>query len=331
MAHRKSPVTDRQIIKLYKELGSGNATADQLGIARPTVYAVLTKHNVQLIWRRRRRNASDKEILLAYKQLKSGDRVAKELHVSSDYVYKVLARAGIDSGAYWKGLRRFKGKSVDHLKELYKQGASLTQLARRFRCSVSAIKRTLEEDAHVKLRRKKHLTPEEQQRAVEMYKAGKSLIDITRHFGLTDSQQFPRFMHRYHKELLRPKARVGVWNHNWKGGRHIHRGIVYIRLAADDQFSVMRDSSGYVMEHRLIVARKLGRPLRPTESVHHINGDPLDNRPENLQLRQGKHGHHVVMRCLDCGSVNVEPVRLSDEDIRLMVAIPSSSMIPLGC
>jgi len=80
------------------------------------------------------------------------------------------------------------------------------------------------------------------------------------------------------------KYRAGANHPRWKGGRCARNGYVEVLLQADDPFFPMAVANHYVREHRLVMARYLGRNLLPKELVHHLNGIRNDNRLENLEL-----------------------------------------------
>jgi hypothetical protein len=73
---------------------------------------------------------------------------------------------------------------------------------------------------------------------------------------------------------------VGSKHPLWKGGRKKQSGGYMLIWKPDHPHC---DVDGYVLEHRLVMEAKLGRYLESSEHVHHINGNKLDNRPENLE------------------------------------------------
>ena len=57
-------------------------------------------------------------------------------------------------------------------------------------------------------------------------------------------------------------GKYGSLSSHWKGGKPLNtQGYVLNRLEPSDFFHQMANSNGYVLEHRLIVARTLGRCL----------------------------------------------------------------------
>ncbi len=85
----------------------------------------------------------------------------------------------------------------------------------------------------------------------------------------------------------------------WRGGVFVNGGYRYVQLAnlSGEEFEIaqpmarkVHKHSSLVAEHRLVMALHLGTSLKPSEVVHHKNGNKLDNRIENLELTT--HANH---------------------------------------
>lgn len=78
---------------------------------------------------------------------------------------------------------------------------------------------------------------------------------------------------------------------HWKGGVAIRQKNGYVRIYLKPKL--------YTQEHRLVMEKYLGRKLKPTEAIHHINGKKDDNRIGNLELvNKGVHYGKVI--CPHC-------------------------------
>ncbi len=76
--------------------------------------------------------------------------------------------------------------------------------------------------------------------------------------------------------------------------RTYQEGYVVVKLNLDSPYYSMchmkRKDFGYILEHRLVMAKHLERCLISDEHIHHINDVRYDNRLENLQLTsRGEH------------------------------------------
>lgn len=100
-------------------------------------------------------------------------------------------------------------------------------------------------------------------------------------------------------------GKTGPLNPSWKGGRYKDGRDGYIIVTAPPNHPNVKKGGGggtktkYILEHRLVMEKILGRYLFPDEDVNHINGKKDDNSPENLRLVR-HYAHYEEMSCPKC-------------------------------
>lgn len=106
---------------------------------------------------------------------------------------------------------------------------------------------------------------------------------LGKHHSKETKEKLRNFMKgRHHSPKTEfKKGQCGKKAGHWKGGKRKHtEGYFEIKMLNHP----LANNSKYVLEHRLVMEKHLGRYLFPCERVHHINGIRTDNRIKNLKL-----------------------------------------------
>lgn len=110
---------------------------------------------------------------------------------------------------------------------------------------------------------------------VTKYKSGKSTHELAAEYGVDCSVIASRLKEAGCK--LRPRgypSMAGQKNPMWRGGR--------CKLPTGYVLAYVGSGRKHHYEHRVVMEQELGRSLKRSEHVHHMNGIRDDNRPENL-------------------------------------------------
>lgn len=290
---------EREIVELYKSGKSGSVISKELGVSTGPVYRVLKEKGLT-----RSAKTDSEKINVAvnkYLELDSVPKAAKDAGVAESVLYRELSSRGIERTSSGVKLK-LSDDDISTIINRYMDGESASNISNDFKTTGQTIIKVLKEN-NVEIRPAGNIPARhDEDTVVELYKTGMSQEAVGDAVGLNQS-----VVSRIIRKNNVAKPRKSFLKKN--GIIKTSAGYLYEKYD-DVDFEEMKTNAGYIAQHRLVMAKSLGRPLQSYETVHHINGDKTDNRLENLQLRTGRHGKGVNMKCLDCGGRRVEAVSL---------------------
>ncbi len=118
-------------------------------------------------------------------------------------------------------------------------------------------------------------------------------MNIKSRLRMSKSGQNKKFSDKHKKNLSLSKLKEN--NPNWKYGK-IKYKTGYVGILVGNT----KTGGKYILEHRLVMEKHLGRKLDKNEYVHHRNGIKDDNRIENLELILRGKTHKGEIHCPFC-------------------------------
>jgi hypothetical protein len=255
----------------------------------------------------RKDNVSETSVVSAYREMKNGPKVGLRFGISTNRVYRILEaagerRTGASSPPSFVPPRKFSEMREKEISRRYAEGERTGLLKKEFGCSSWLIRDiAVRYGARVFGRgnRNREFSKQEIDKMKRLWTEGASQAEVGGHFGISQIV-VSRVLRAAGIETSRRRP-VGPNHGSWRGGRiKMDGGYVGIQVGPDHELASMRNRMGYVSEHRLVMARKLGHALKRTDVVHYINGVRDDNRPENLELWTGHHPRGSRITALHC-------------------------------
>lgn len=308
---------DAEFIALYQSGLTLRQVAAKCGVSARPVRDALRRGDIPLRPAGRSRawegNPEQRaELVRMYTSGMSVKDIRDQLGCRSEVVVKALRDEGVKARPVGSDIKVFRSEAeVDEVVREYLAGSTSMELAKKHGTTQTTIINYLRERGVERRRgRSPFNNPKWDQQAADLYRQGGWTQDqLAEQFGVTQVT-----ISRHLRMMgLTPKRQPSRRSEHpsWRGGRHIDgQGYVRVKIADSERHLVDGNAADYAAEHRLVMARILGRKLL-SESVHHINGDKQDNRPSNLQLRQGAHGVGIALECSSCGSHDVVAVPLA--------------------